>query len=100
MDDNRHRKVFLDAHSDGSRVKELQPTEHVLADADFVLEDQEEGLRSRVRIRVGDVARSQLSYAHGTWRLQGYFAVQGLVDVWMGESLRILVPITLKEAVA
>jgi hypothetical protein len=99
LDDNKSRKVLIDAWSDGSKVDGLASQGDWLADTEFSLKNVEERLESRIVIAVRKLSDSPLTYAHGTWRLQGYFAVQGLVDVWQGVSVRILVPISLKEAV-
>jgi hypothetical protein len=44
--------------------------------------------------------RQGLHYAHGTWRLKGYFASVGLVAVFMGEQSHSLTPLTAVEAVS
>jgi hypothetical protein len=53
------------------------------------------GQLHEIYILVDDVKASQLTYAHGTWRLRGYFVAAGIAGIWQGVTVHNLTPIPL-----
>jgi hypothetical protein len=103
LDANTGGKVFINAWFDPSEFPDVHPEGEWLAARAFTMRDDSvrHAEDQAIYIRVDDPRSSQLTYSGGGgWHLKGYFAVDGIVAVKQGITMRAIVPIPLEHAVA
>jgi len=99
---HEHRRIRLDVSLDADAA--VEPESKWLAARGFMLRLQGAdavrlGEQHEIYILVDDVKDSQLTYAHGTWRLRGYFVAAGTAGIWQGTLVHNLAPVPLPAAV-
>jgi hypothetical protein len=96
---HEHRRIRLDVWLEDAAAS-VESGSHLLAARSFMLRlegahGERLGELHEIFILVDDVKDSQLTYAHRTWRLRGYFVASGIAGIWQGVIVHNLTPIPL-----